>query len=106
MEGLISEVHIMHRFRAPMARLSMLFSPVLTTRLVWVVGSTLLLVAASAYADTPLPPVAKFTASAARGRLPLTMAFSDASTGSITAWAWVFGDGTRSTEQSPTHAYS
>src|SRR5262249_18594039 len=36
----------------------------------------------------------------------LTMAFSDASTGSITAWAWDFGDGTRSTEQSPTHAYS
>src|SRR5215471_18925323 len=96
----------MQGFRAPMPGLSMLFPPVPTTRLVWLVGYALLLFAANAYADTPLAPVANFTASQATGRLSLTMVFTDASTGSITAWAWDFGDGTSSTEQSPTHAYS
>src|SRR5215471_9028114 len=96
----------MQGFRAPMPGLSMLFPPVPTTRLVWLVGYALLLFTANAYADTPLPPVANFTASMARGRLLLTMAFIDASTGNITAWAWDFGDGTSSTEHSPTHTYS
>src|SRR5215831_6596735 len=96
----------MQGFRAPMAGRSMLFPPVPTTRLVWLVGYALLLFAANAYADTPLAPVANFTASQATGRLPLTMVFTDTSTGNITAWAWDFGDGTGSTAQSPTHTYS
>src|SRR5262245_49487016 len=47
-----------------------------------------------------------FTASPTSGRLPLKVAFSDASTGSITAWAWDFGDGTSSTLPSPSHIYA
>ena len=34
------------------------------------------------------------------------VAFQDRSTGSITSWAWDFGDGTTSTEQHPQHAYA
>ena len=36
----------------------------------------------------------------------LTVAFSDASTGSPTAWQWTFGDGNNSTSQNPTHTYA
>ena len=34
------------------------------------------------------------------------VAFQDRSTGSVTSWAWDFGDGTTSTEQHPQHAYA
>src|SRR5215471_8565970 len=52
-------------------------------------------------------PVAAFSANLTSGQAPLTVAFTDASTGSITAWAWNFGDGTSgSTLQFPTHTYS
>ncbi|MFN2418754.1 MAG: DNRLRE domain-containing protein, partial [Candidatus Limnocylindria bacterium] len=37
---------------------------------------------------------------------PLTVAFTDTSTGGATAWAWNFGDGVTSTEQHPTHTYT
>jgi len=33
------------------------------------------------------------------------LAFTYASTGSITTWAWDFGDGKTSTEQNPSHTY-
>lgn len=36
----------------------------------------------------------------------LTVAFSDTSTGSPSTWAWDFGDGTTSTQQSPVHMYA
>jgi phosphatidylethanolamine-binding protein (PEBP) family uncharacterized protein len=35
-----------------------------------------------------------------------TVAFTDNSTGSPTSWSWSFGDGSTSTIQNPTHAYS
>lgn len=37
---------------------------------------------------------------------PLTVRFTDASTGNVTAWAWDFGDGQTSTERNPTHTYA
>jgi PKD repeat protein len=54
------------------------------------------------------PPVANFTADPVSGPFPLTVNFTDSSTtpaGSITAWAWDFGDGGTSTEQNPSHTY-
>src|SRR5262249_55594616 len=51
-------------------------------------------------------PIAAFSASPISGQAPLTVAFTDASTGSITAWTWAFGDGTGSTMQVPIHTYS
>jgi PKD repeat protein len=58
----------------------------------------------SASGTPPLPqPVADFSATPAAGVDPLTVDFTDASSGSITAWAWDFGDGTASTAQNPTH---
>lgn len=52
------------------------------------------------------PPVADFTGDPTSGTVPLTVNFTDASTGEITSWAWDFGDGGSSTEQNPTHQYT
>jgi len=43
-----------------------------------------------------------------RGKVaaPLTVAFTDTSTGSLTSWLWSFGDGATSTLQHPTHTYT
>ena len=51
-------------------------------------------------------PVAAFSASPTSGNAPLSVAFTDKSTGSPTSWKWNFGDGTSSTVKSPTHTYS
>jgi len=50
-------------------------------------------------------PVADFSASVTAGTAPLTVLFTDASTGDPTSWAWAFGDGTTSTEQNPIYTY-
>ena len=50
-------------------------------------------------------PVADFTSDASSGRVPLTVSFTDTSTGDATSWSWDFGDGATSTEQNPTHTY-
>jgi beta propeller repeat protein len=49
-------------------------------------------------------PVADFTYQE-EGSLLFQYAFTDASTGTIVAWYWDFGDGTTSTEQNPNHKY-
>lgn len=53
------------------------------------------------------PPIAGFTADTTSGIAPLTVQFTDQSTGEITDWAWDFNnDGTvDSTVQSPSYAY-
>ena len=51
-------------------------------------------------------PVASFTSNVTSGNVPLSVAFTDKSTGSPTSWKWNFGDGTSSTVKSPTHKYS
>jgi len=51
-------------------------------------------------------PVSKFSASPASGKTPLTVSFTDQSTGSPAAWNWTFGDGTNSTERNPVHTYN
>ncbi len=49
-------------------------------------------------------PVADFSGAPLFGCGPLTVNFTDASTGA-TGWAWDFGDGGTSNQQNPTHTY-
>ncbi|KKH92052.1 hypothetical protein EO95_13230, partial [Methanosarcina sp. 1.H.T.1A.1] len=52
------------------------------------------------------PPSSNFISNITSGNVPLTVQFSDTSTGSPTSWNWNFGDGNTSTSQNPTHTYS
>lgn len=47
-----------------------------------------------------------FSANPTTGPSPLTVIFTDESTGSITFWEWDFGDGLTSTTQNPSHTYT
>ena len=51
-------------------------------------------------------PVADFTATVTAGEAPLTVQFTDTSTGSPTAWAWDFGDNATSDQQNPVHTFT
>ncbi|MCK9307404.1 MAG: S8 family serine peptidase, partial [Methanoculleus sp.] len=51
-------------------------------------------------------PQAHFAANITNGTTPLTVQFTDASTGSPASWSWSFGDGSTSMEQHPTHTYT
>jgi surface-anchored protein len=53
----------------------------------------------------PYPPAAAFRADVTGGIAPLVVTFEDASSGSIDAWQWDFGDGNTSAEPSPTHTF-
>jgi len=53
-----------------------------------------------------MPPVAAFNATPTSGCAPLTVNFTDQSTGNITSWSWTFGDGGNSTAQNATHSYA
>ncbi|MEI9957504.1 MAG: PKD domain-containing protein [Ferruginibacter sp.] len=50
-------------------------------------------------------PSANFTANPLSGCAPLVVTFTDQSTGSPTSWQWDLGNGTLSTQQSPTTTY-
>lgn len=51
-------------------------------------------------------PEAEFTATPVNGKVPLTINFTDLSTGHITSRLWDFGDGNSSTQQNPQHTYT
>ncbi len=51
-------------------------------------------------------PTAAFSSSLASGTVPLTVNFTNQSTGSPTYWLWEFGDGATSTEVNPAHTYA
>jgi PKD repeat protein len=55
---------------------------------------------------SPIPVVAAFSATPLTGYAPLTVAFTNASSGDYTDVLWDFGDGTSSTTANPVHAYS
>ena len=54
----------------------------------------------------PNPPGAAFTVNSRNGAGPLTVTFTDTSTGIITSRLWTFGDGETSTAGSPSHTYT
>jgi PKD repeat protein len=54
---------------------------------------------------SPPPPAAVFSAAPTMGQAPLTVQFSDASTGEITSYRWSFGDGWTSNETNPVYNY-
>lgn len=56
--------------------------------------------------DTPAAPTAEFTSTPTSGVAPLTVQFSDQSSGTITGWQWSFGDQQSSTDQNPSHQYT
>ena len=53
-----------------------------------------------------ITPSADFTANPTTGNAPLTVQFTDLSTGSPTSWSWNFGDGQTSAEKSPSHTFT
>ncbi|MBK8135454.1 MAG: PKD domain-containing protein [Chloroflexi bacterium] len=52
------------------------------------------------------PPVALYDQNVASGPSPLSVQFTDRSTGNITDYRWDFGDGTTSNERSPRHVFT
>jgi PKD repeat protein len=52
------------------------------------------------------PPVANFYARPTSGKAPLSVKFTDASTGNPTGWTWDFGDGSDATDRNPVHSYT
>ena len=57
------------------------------------------------YIAIGLAPKAEFSADPTTGNMPLTVAFTDRSTGYPTSWTWNFGDGKASSDQNPVHVY-
>jgi C1A family cysteine protease/chitodextrinase len=51
-------------------------------------------------------PLANYSAYPTSGYAPLTVRFTDKSTGTPTSWKWSFGDGTYSTDKNPMHTFS
>ncbi len=54
----------------------------------------------------PAAPVAAFTGTPTSGSYPLSVGFTDQSSGSPTSWSWTFGDGGTSTAQNPNYTYT
>lgn len=55
--------------------------------------------------QSAVAPVASFNNNVSVGAAPLEVAFHDTSNGSISAYAWDFGDGTQSSTAAPVHRY-
>ena len=73
---------------------------VITLILVTVAAATL-----AGCAEEAAAPVAEFSGTPTSGEAPLSVQFTDQSTGEITSRSWDFGDGGSSTSQSPSHTY-
>jgi PKD repeat protein len=55
--------------------------------------------------QSPTTPVAGFTQDKTSGPSPLTVQFTNQSTGNISSYSWIFGDGETSSEQNPSHQF-
>lgn len=51
-------------------------------------------------------PTVSFSASPTVGTTPLSVVFTDTSSGNPTSWYWNFGDGGSSTQKNPSHVYT
>ena len=51
-------------------------------------------------------PTASFIATPRQGSRPLTVSFTNTSTGVVSDWRWDFGDGEESSEKDPVHVYT
>ncbi len=54
----------------------------------------------------PPAPVADFSGTPTSGVAPVSVSFTDLSSGPVSSWAWDFGDGATSTLQDPSHDYT
>jgi PKD repeat protein len=54
----------------------------------------------------PDPLIPDFTGTPRSGVAPLTVQFTDASTGPVATWEWTFGDGNTSSKQNPQYIYN
>ena len=59
----------------------------------------------SNYITVGAPGEANFSGTPTSGEAPLSVDFTDLSTGSPTSWVWTFGDGGSSVAQNPSHTY-
>jgi PKD repeat protein len=55
--------------------------------------------------DVSILPIADFSANVTRGTTPLSVEFTDNSSGLVEDWNWDFGDGNISTDQNPSHVF-
>ena len=60
----------------------------------------------TAFITVSVPPIADFSSDMTSGSEPLTVTFTDLSSGTPTSWLWDFGDGGTSTTQHPSHTYT
>jgi len=67
---------------------------------------SLFTVAILLFIHTASAQTANFTADVTKGCFPLTVKFTDASTGTVNKWDWNFGNGNTSTLQNPSAVFS
>src|SRR5262249_55878480 len=58
------------------------------------------------HVSPPGSPTASFTVDRTAGNVPLSVQFSDRTTGAGTSWSWSFRDGVTSNVQNPSHIYT
>ncbi len=57
-------------------------------------------------AQSPTPPTAGFTQNTTTGIAPLTVQFTDQSSGNVNNWFWTFSDGGTSADRNPSHVFT
>ncbi len=87
---------------APIGEMSVYFSVLIVTSS----SMSNLLYSVTIEVTEPAGLKANFTATPTSGEPPLTVQFTNHSTGSIVSFNWDFGDGSSSTEEEPIHIYS
>jgi hypothetical protein len=70
------------------------------------VGTAVYTTGTSTHLDLAVTSGVDFSASITSGAAPLTVKFTDESTGDPKSWSWDFGDGGTSAERNPTHTYT
>lgn len=63
-------------------------------------------ISVGSWTNSGTAPITAFSGSPLAGNEPLTVAFTDTSANTPTAWSWSFGDGSTNTTQNPTHTFA